>query len=212
MTGHRWLAACALAYGLLHHQGTALSRLGDASDGTRWADWLDLGTPYAVLLPVAGTLMALAADRVSWGCYLLGAVTYVEGHGLHLAANSIGNVDPSPTAHLWDEQVGHHFWIAGVVLVTAALLRAAQDLPMTSGVVAWPLAALVGVTFFSNSIEGGAPVLGLAGAAFLAALGWRSRAGAGRLAAAAYGSALVLLVAYGAWQGGFPQFTELGWV
>lgn len=37
---------------------------------------------------------------------------YASGHGIHLAANSIGNVSPGPTARLWDEVVGHCVWYA----------------------------------------------------------------------------------------------------
>jgi hypothetical protein len=38
------------------------------------------------------------------------------------------------------------------------------------------------------------------------------RAGFDRVLLVAWGTALVLLVGYGAWQRGYPQFTELGWV
>ncbi len=133
MTAGRWLAVCALVYGTLHHQGTALDALGETGlHHTRWADWLDLATPYAVLLPVAAALHSLAADRAAWWLYLVGAITYVEGHGVHLSANSIGNTEPPggpdwpPIVHLWDEAIGHHLWIGGVVLVVLALARAAR--------------------------------------------------------------------------------------
>lgn len=216
MTGQRWLAVAAAGYGVVHHQGTLLADLGETVDETRWADWIDLATPYAVLLPVAVALLAFGADRVAWLTYVVGAVTYVEGHGIHLSANSIGNVpraedDPwPPLVHLWDEGVGHHLWIAGVVIVVLAISRAARNQP-APGLAPYPLAALVGVTFFTNSVEGGAPVLGLLGAALLAAVGWVHRRGFDRLLLATYAPALVLLAGYGIWQGGFPQFTELGW-
>jgi hypothetical protein len=213
----RWLAVCALVYGTLHHQGTLLDGLGQAVDHTGWADWIDLATPYAVLLPVAAALLALTADRVAWGLYLLGAITYVEGHGIHLSANSIGNAEPAgatwpPIVHLWDEVVGHHLWITGVVLVVLALARAARGLALPPPWAAYPLSALVGVTFFTNAVEGGAAALGLVGATALAAAGWTDRRGYGRQVLVAFGGALALLTAYGVWQGGFPQFTELGWV
>lgn len=206
-------------YGTLHHQGTALDTLGETGvDHTRWADWLDLATPYAVLLPVAAALRALAADRVAWWLYLVGAITYVEGHGVHLAANSIGNTEPPdgsgwpPIVHLWDEGVGHHLWIGGVVLVVLALTRAARGQPAPPPAwAAYPLVALVGVTFFTNAVEGAVPLLGLVGGAALTSAGWTDRQGFGRLVVVAFGGALVLLTAYGVWQGGFPEFTELGW-
>ena len=71
MTGNRWLAVAAGAYSLLHHQGSWLADAGETVDRSRWADWIDLATPYLVLLPVALALHALAADRLAWGCYLV---------------------------------------------------------------------------------------------------------------------------------------------
>lgn len=120
--------------------------------------------------------------------------------------------DPWPAlVHLWDEGVGHHLWIAGVVLLVLAIARAARELP-APGPAAYPLVVLVGVTFFTNAIEGGTAILGLVGAAALAGAGWVYRAGFDRLLLATYGLALVLIAGYGVWQGGFPQFTDLGWV
>jgi hypothetical protein len=97
-----WLAALAVAYGITHHTGATLTPLGSIGQ-TRWADWIDLLTPYAVLLPAAAALHAGGAARRHWILYLAGALTYAEGHGIHLAANSTGNVHPSDIAHLWDE-------------------------------------------------------------------------------------------------------------
>ena len=217
MTPYRWLALSAAVYGVLHHEGTLLGGLGETVDQTRWADWIDVATPYAVLLPAAGALHSLAADRLAWTLYLLGAITYVEGHGIHLAANSISNISPGdgsewpPMVHLWDEIVGHHLWSAGTTLVVLAIARAARDLAAPPPV-GYLLAALVGVTFFTNSVEGSTPVLGLVSAGSLTLVGWTHRRGFDRQLLAAYGLALVLLVAFGLWQGGFPEFTELGWV
>jgi hypothetical protein len=211
VTPYRWLVLSAVIYGSIHHEGTLLSGLGETVRQTRWADWIDIATPYVVLLPVAAALHGLAADRIAWTCYLVGAITYVEGHGIHLSANSIGNVSPSPTAHLWDETVGHHLWSAGVVLVVLAIARAAHDRPAPPPA-AYLLAVLVGVTFFTNAVEGSMAVFGLVAAAFLTLVGWTQRDGFGRVILAAYGIALVLLIGFGVWQGGYPEFTELGWV
>src|SRR3712207_307827 len=79
----RWLATTAVAYSVLHHAGSGLASLGTVGSGpTRWADWIDLATPYAVLIPAAVTLWAAPAGI--WLVYLVGAITYVEGHGVHL--------------------------------------------------------------------------------------------------------------------------------
>lgn len=218
MAPTRWLALAALAYGVLHHQGTLLANAGETVNGTRWADWLDIATPYFVLLPVALALGGFGADRLAWALYGVGVLTYAEGHGIHLSANSIGNLDPPggfawpPAVHLWDELVGHHLWSLGVALVVVAIARATHDTPPAPGIPAYPLALLVGFTWFTNSVEGGTPVIGLLGAAFLTGVGWVHRGGFDRVLLVAYGPALLLLAGYGAWHRGFPQFTQLGWV
>jgi len=215
LTANRWLAVAAGFYSVLHHEGTLLADAGETVDRTRWADWVDLSTPYLILLPIALALHALAADRLAWGCYLVGALTYAEGHGIHLSSNSIGNVRPPdevwpPIVHLWDEVVGHYLWSAGVLLVVLAVARAAHDRPPPPSV-AYLLALTVGFTWFTNSIEGGTPILGILGATVLTAVGWTHRHGFDRTLLVAYAPALVLFLGFGLWQGGFPQFTELGW-
>ena len=84
--------------------------LGHTVDGTRWADWLDLTTPYFVLGLAAWALSGVAARRSSWVILAVGGVIFTQGHGLHLSANSVGNVVPGRTEHLWDEIVGHYIW------------------------------------------------------------------------------------------------------
>jgi hypothetical protein len=82
-----------------------------------------------------------------------------QGHGIHLAANSVGNVEPSPVVHLWDEVVGPAVWYAGVAVVCAVLATAVRDRPLPDRR-GWrhrgSLAALLAVGF-------GPAVLGLLG-------------------------------------------------
>ncbi len=207
----RALAATAVAYGVLHHLGSGLGWLGTVGP-TRWADWLDLIVPYAVLLPAAATLWWCAAARSSWLVYLVGAITYVEGHGIHLAGNSINNAAPGDAAHLWDEVVGHYLWFSGAMLVWAALaLEVARRDPLR-GLFPAGLAILVGVTAATNALEGGTAVLGLVSAAAFIAAGWVTRARLGRHALIAFVPSALILVVYGVWNGGFPQPSELGWL
>ncbi|HVQ95453.1 MAG TPA: hypothetical protein VMU51_30775 [Mycobacteriales bacterium] len=204
-----WLAVTATAYVLLHHVGTALGWLGSVGL-TRWADWVDLGTPYAVVLSAGiGLARSGRAGAWVWGVYAVGAVTYVEGHGIHLAANSIGNVAPGPAAHFWDETAGHYLWQAGWILVLAALTAVFAGRPAPRG--PWPycLAAALGVTAATNTLEGGTAALGLLSALAFVAAGWMTRRGTGRLLLLAYGLSLLILVGYGLWQQGFPQPSQL---
>ncbi|XRQ13819.1 hypothetical protein ACN3XK_23915 [Actinomadura welshii] len=211
-SARRWLAACALLYGLTHHIGFGLAWLGTVGD-TRWADWADVLTPYAVLLTAAAALHAGQADVRGWAVYLVGAITYVEGHGIHLAANSVGNDTPGiAVVHLWDEVVGHYVWYAGLALVFAALARTFAHRPAPPPYLSLLLALGVAVTWTTNSVEGGTAVMGIAVAAAFTAWGLRTRRHLGRVLIPAFAPALLALTAYGIWQGGFPEFTELGWI
>ncbi|REE95822.1 hypothetical protein [Thermomonospora umbrina] len=203
------LAVTAIAYSVMHHIGFGLAWLGTVG-GTRWVDWIDIGTPYAVLLPAAMALYAGDAGRATWALYLVGAITYVEGHGIHLAANSVGNDAPGEVAHLWDEVVGHYLWYAGVFLVFAALARVLLRTSVTPGTPAYLLAAITGVTVATNALEGGTALMCIGVAAAFLAWARRAGPGPGRLILAAAVPALVLLLAYGLWQRGFPQPTEIG--
>jgi hypothetical protein len=207
----RWLAILAVVYAFTHHVGVTMAWLGSVGE-TRWADWIDLLTPYAVLGAAGAALVAGGAGRRSWALFAVGAVTFVEGHGIHLAANSVGNVTSSDVQHFWDEYAGHHIWYAGVALVFASLGLALARLPAVGGLAPVVLAFLTGLTFTTNALEGQTAVMGIAVAAGFSLWGWRTRQSLGRLMLVAFGSALVMLVGFGVWQGGFPEPTELGWI
>jgi hypothetical protein len=171
------LAGTALVYALLHHLGSLPHGLGDAPRHTRWADWLDLFTPYLVLAPAAVTLRAARAGERTWWLFALGAVVYASGHGIHLSSNSVGNADPGPTEHLWDETVGHLLWYAGVALVVAALARTTVGRPRPRGPLPYALALAVGVTWATNALAGeGTAVPGLLSALVAVGFGRPRRA------------------------------------
>ena len=208
---HRWLAAFALAVVAGHHVGTALGWLGGPGS-TRWADWVDLAVPYVVVGCAAATLAAASARKAEWVALGAFGVLYTQGHGIHLAANSIGNVEPSDIVHLWDEIVGHWLWYAGLAGIVAALALALSRAPAPPRIWSVPLAAVFGFTIFTNSVEGGTAALGIATGVVFTVWGARTYGRATEVLAPAYGIALVCLVAWGAYWRGFPQFSELGWV
>lgn len=170
----RWLALTALAYAVVHHLGLLPDGLGSAVDDTQVADWLDLAVPWLVLVPAALTLRSAPAGERTWWVFGVGAIAYASGHGIHLAANSIANVEPGETAHLWDEVVGHAIWYAGVALVIGALAATMHDRPRP-GPVGYVLAVAVGLTWASNAVGGGTEVLGIVVAGALCGVGWRRR-------------------------------------
>jgi hypothetical protein len=208
-----WLVLLALGYAVFHHAGTIFAGLGDvAGTQTRWADWIDLLTPYVVTGAAAGALRAAQATRGVWTVFWFAAILYTQGHGIHLAANSVGNVAPGQPAHLWDESVGHYLWYIGFALIVATLAITLSERRYRVGVAAHLLALLVGFTHFTNSVEGQTPWLGIATALVFAVWGLLTRDALGRLLLTAYGCSLLLFAVFGIWQDGFPEFSQLGWI
>ena len=185
----------------------------EAPGATRYEDFADLVTPYVVAGPALAALALVGATRRTWVLALLGATAFTQGHGIHLSANSIRHaVGSAAPVDLWDERVGHWIWFTGLTLLVLAVAHAVAG-AVPAGRAGPPLAALVGLTWAANVVEAGSVALGVALALALLGLGWRLRATAtGRLLLLAFGLALALVAVWGAWWGGFPQPSELGWL
>jgi len=207
--------AFAIGYNLAHHN----SLVGEyqAPRGTRAADWVDIATPFVVVLPL---LWFLAGQRPRWGHQLgaaVGAILYVEGHGIHLAANSVSNaggadaIGPAAeVAHFWDEVAGHYLWYLGLAIMVGACALCVRSRPL--GLRTTPLAlggAVCGLTWATNGLEGGTAVFSLLCAVGAVALVDRERAGLSVALLAASTVAIVVLVAYGLTHSGFPQPSSL---
>lgn len=208
---HRPLAAFTLAVLVGHHLGTLIGWAGGPGE-TRWADWIDLTVPYGVLGCAAATLAAAGASRRQWMLLAGFGLLYTQGHGIHLSANSIANVEPSDAAHLWDEPVGHWLWYSGFAGVVFALALVLDRAPAPKRIWGVPLAVAFGFTVFTNSVEGGTAALGLVSGVIFTAWGLRRTGRATELLAPAYLVTLLCLVGWGAYWRGFPQFSELGWI
>ena len=214
-TGSRVLRLLALsAVALVATHWLRLLPLGfEAPGSTRYEDFVDLLTPYAVAWPALAAVAAVGASRRTWTVALLGAGVFTQGHGVHLSANSIRHaVGPVAPIDLWDERVGHWIWFVGLAVLTAAVAHAVAG---TATARQWGtvLAAFVGLTWAANVVEAGAVPLGVLLASGLAAQGWRLRTTpTGSLLLLTFGLSLVLVAAWGAWWGGFPQPSELGWL
>lgn len=161
---------------------------------------------------LAAFAVAMIAGRREW--ILLGAfgLLYTQGQGIHLAANSIANVDPGDAAHLWDETVGHWLWYAGLAGIVATLALGLGAVPVPRSAWAMLLALLFGFTVFTNSVEGGTAVLGLATGIAFVIWGLGKRDSAPALLVPAYSLALLCLASWGVYWGGFPQHSKLGWI
>jgi hypothetical protein len=203
-----WFAVVVLVG---HHLGTLLGWLGGPGD-TRWADWVDLLVPYAVVGSAAAVLASVRTGPLGWTLLVATGLLYTQGHGIHLAANSIANVEPSDAVHLWDETVGHWLWYSGLAGLVATLAYALDDVPCPRSVWSTAGAVAFGLTIFTNSVEGGTVMLGLASGAVFVAWGLRRRGRAPELLVPAYAVTIACLLGWGLYWGGFPQFSELGWI
>jgi hypothetical protein len=206
----RGFAALAVAVGVFHH---VPAFTGDT--GT----WIDLATPFFVAAAVVYGLRRAPGTAVVVGTAAL--VLYIDGHGIHLAANAIGHEDvgaAKDTAEFWDEHWGHAEWHLGWLGLLAALSLA--ELPRSTrnreffglGGTMIVAAVVMGVTLFTSTVEGQDWWLVL-GAAPLFVV-WSVVRSGRVLAASAVATLLAaaLIGIWAVWHGGVPQFSEVGWL
>jgi hypothetical protein len=189
--------------------------------GDRGGAALDLLTPFAVIGSAAAVLFALGARGGVLVFALVAGILYVDGHGMHLSANSIANEDPvggvEETVHFWDEEFSHVEAVLGWFGLVASFClaearrpgRAAASETRSSRVLA-VAAVVLGWTFFTSTVEGGTWWLALAATAVFVIWAVRARRPLLTSAAAAYALAALLIGIWAIWQGGVPQFTEAG--
>ncbi len=209
------LIAFAIGYNLAHHNSLVGEYQGPR--GTRVADWVDLITPFVVALPLLGFLVGQRPRRGHQLVAAVGAVLYVEGHGVHLAANSVSNAGGADAAgpiaevvHFWDEIAGHYLWYLGLAIMVGVCAHCVRGRPL--GLRTGPLAlggAVCGLTWATNGLEGGTAVFSLIFAVGAIGLVDRERAGLSVGLLAAGTVAAVVLVGYGLTHGGFPQPSSL---
>ena len=90
---------------------------------------------------------------------------------------------------------------------------APRALPTGRRLVVACLAAVgLGVTIFDNLDEGGTVLAGSFMVLAFLGYGWRFRATSGRLLLLAYGLTGLGLIGWGIYWGGWPQFSQLGWI
>ena len=180
-------------------------------------DWVDLVTPFAVVGAAALTLAALEPPPIVVMLAVVAAIVYVDGHGIHLAANSIANVHPTGsagrTAHFWDERWGHLEWHTGWFALLAALCLAERSRPTSiSRRQALAVVVLLGISLFTNTVEGGTWPLELGATALFVAWALSRRRPLLRVVAGSFAVGATLIGIWAIWQGGVPQFSQLGWL
>jgi hypothetical protein len=202
----RALLAFAVSVFVFHHLPTAAGEAGE---------WVDLATPFAVVGAAAVLLVALRSPATALAVALLAALLYVDGHGIHLAANSIAGESPTgeaeDTAHFWDERFGHLEWHVGWIGLIAAFCLADRARPLALEARSEAgIALLLGVTLFTSTVEGGTWWLELGAAALFAVWAALERRPVVVTTAAAFAVGAVLIGVWAIWQGGVPEFSEAG--
>ena len=194
-----------------------------------WADVLDIATPlvlmplYWVLFTNAGRVYRTLPLALAFAVL---AALWAEGQGMHLSANSIGNLLGAGTTevhtlvHFYDEVLSHYLWHLGIITMSILLLAAPYGDPASAPAPSWaiivPAAVLYGFTYFALIVEGGTVPLGLPAAVLI--LVWllvrkRTDIRAMNLIGFFFLAYAIVLLLFGVWfarWGGFPQFSELG--
>ena len=170
-----------------------------------------------------------AAARLQEAALAASSMLYLNGIGMHVAANAVTrHLSETEASLAWragyffDDVLSHLFSSAGLILMSAALLGIAVRLrPRPPSPVLLPVATLFGVSWFADAVEGRTvPLMLPAGVVAVAAILLRVRARPGALAAnpvllfyaASFGLAVGLFVAWWVWRGGFPEFSQVGWI
>lgn len=215
---------------------------GSAHESLTWEAMLDFFTSFA-FIPVAyflyhrlKTLELVSETPAKYKTntarilLIMGFIFFVDGHGIHLAANSIAkyvqNVPDSEiyrAVYLFDEVISHFMWDGGVFLISLALIVIAiktKQNPLTKpqSILLLSGAALFGFTFVVNGIEGQTVIFTFPAAgigcilSFLLNLQEKGKNQVLLFFMLGYFLSLILFAYWGIAHGYFPQFSELGWI
>lgn len=202
-----------------------------------YQDVLDILTPlvlipiYWLLLRQAGQQSPVLAEEIA---FLVLAAVWVEGHGIHLSANSIDNLiealarnggldikgtDIYRLTYFFDERLGHYLWHLGMLGLAALLIYHEWRRPAGAATIWWAtiLAGVVyGFSYFAIFLEGQTVALGLPFAiviVLLALTRGRSKLAQQPVLAFFFVTCLLAFLLFAGWWlywGGFPQFSDVG--
>ncbi len=205
-------------------------------------DALDLFTPFVLLLVIYKlyTLFSVSRNDTHMSFHIImilfiGGITFVEGHGMHIAANAIArhlhtfamyNTPLFALTYFFGETLGHILWDCGLVLISIGLIftgiNSSEDEALGRKSLLVMIASLLyGFTYFVNGVEG-QTVLFTLPLAFIIPIAILSYGKVKKvkivrnpvllLFTCAYLVALLLFLIWWIWQKGFPEFSKLGWI
>ncbi len=236
-----WLFIYAFNYAFFHIIPVLLNY--EIKNRLMVGDLFDILTPFAIVF-VAYKIFQILSSNTSrssnpsarplvTGILILGAITFVEGHGMHLSANAIARhlapMKGSPLFtldYLFDEKLGHILWDSGIALLSFGLILIGSNFNQARALNPKPiltiLASLIyGFTYFVNAVEGQTAFFTFPLAVVIPLFIWWLVRRRGILLLKnpvlsfyllAHLLALPLFIIWGIWHGGFPEFSELGWI
>ena len=97
-------------------------------------------------------------------CFFISTLIYVEGHGIHLAANAIARdtEDTQGSIFFFDEQLGHYIWYGGLGAALIITIISIRNYKIKSMGIAVILVIFNGITWATNGLEGGTAIFSLA--------------------------------------------------
>ena len=200
-----FLVFASVCFALHQLPSVLLSHTGEAA--------IDVITPFAVVASSVAMLLALDATRASILAGVAAGVAYVHGHGVHLAANSIHNDGAEgDVVYFWDERFSHHELVLGWFGLIAVFCFAERFSTRSADSSPWVLALaafLLGLTFFTNTVEGQTWWLELSATAVFGVWALRAPRPLVRAAASAFALGALLIAVWAIWHGGVPEFSDL---
>ncbi len=193
-------------------------------------DILDLFTPL-VLIPLYWLLFQISPDKKpSQGeviAFLILAAMWIEGQGMHLAANAIGHLtkdivgsDIETLTHFLDEVLSHYLWHLGLVGLSVLLIYRQWKNPFveSNGGMGMVIAAGIihGFNYFLTIVEAATTPLGVPFAVLvvLATAIWGRKNLRQQPVLAfffvAYLVATLFFLGWGLYWGYLPEFSQVG--
>ncbi|MCG3118367.1 MAG: hypothetical protein ALAOOOJD_00550 [bacterium] len=231
-----WILIFGFAYAFMHVMPTFLTY--DIKNHLTAGDLLNFFTPF-VIIPIVWKLYFLLREklpavseqriRLVQLMLLFSSILYVNGQGMNLSANAIARhlseMKDSPLYWLdyfFDETLGHIFWHSGMVGISIALLLLAANLSSVRAT--WQIfagALFYSFAYFTDAVEGQTvPLLFPSAVLILGGIIYHNKKSMRKLSEnpvklfflVGYVLAILFFLIWWIWQGGFPQFSELGWI
>lgn len=193
-------------------------------------DVLDLLTPL-VLIPLYWLLFQIHPHRPPSSkemlVFLILAVLWVQGQGMHLVANSIGHLTPpyfgseiEQLTHFYDEILSHYIWHFGLIGLSALLIYRQWQNPFfkeSSSLRFEMMAGIIhGFIYFIDVVESATTILGVpfaAGIVLFTSVWGRKHLRQQPILAfffVSYSLACLFFLGWGLYWGGLPEFSKVG--